>query len=116
MALFLIDDPAAPWYWPPLPQGRRPRQLEHARRARLIREWRNRLVATLIQRLHVVSGFKRHGPPPEHPPRCVRQPLWINGKEQPAVCVFCEAIRVHRDGVELLLATDPRVPRRYFYP
>lgn len=108
MALFLIDDPLAPWYWGELPKGRRPRKLEHARRARLIREWRNRLVATFIQRLHQQSGFSRQPPSPPHPQRCIQLGA--------LPCPFCEAIREHRRGVLLTLGIDPRIPNRYFWP
>lgn len=101
-AIFLIDDPLAPWYWPPLPAGRRPRALEWARRARLVHVARNRLVCTMVRRIHRLTGFDRHPVPPPHPPRCVP------GNE------CCNAIGRHRRVIAFICGVDEKIPQRFF--
>lgn len=107
MPLLLIDDPTAPWYWPPLPAGRRRRREEHARRARAVFLARNLLVCTLVQRIHQLAGFEPHAMvlgAIQHPRLCTPN------------CEWCAAIERARRAVEFLMGLDPRIPRRFFWP
>lgn len=88
-------------HWAPLPAGRRPRQLERARRVRLVREWRAVALAVLVQRIRQLAPPLRPCPP--HGPKC------------PPGCRECAAIWAWRAEYSVLSGLD-RGGSEYLFP
>lgn len=91
-------------HWAPLPQGRRPRQLERQRRARIVREHRALMLAVLVQRIRQLVPAPRETP--VHGPRC---------GGGPGACADCNAIQAWRVEYEVIAGAAPAV-RRYLFP
>ena len=96
-------DPHHQIHWAPLPQGRRPRQLERQRRARVVREHRALMLAVLVQRVRQLVPQLRAEP--IHGPRCSGSPG----------CPDCAAITAWRVEYEVISGAVPAV-RRYLFP
>jgi hypothetical protein len=95
------DHPLHQRFWAPLPAGRRPRQLERARRVRLVREWRAVALAVLVQRIRQLAPPLRPCPP--------------HGRVCPPGCAECAAIMRWRVEYSVIAGFD-RGESGYLFP
>ena len=56
--------------WPPLPPGRRPRQIEFSRRLAVLEQWRFFLISLLRLRFQALLPLSDMPERPKHGPRC----------------------------------------------